>query len=138
MTLTAGQKVADVCYFTDDNTSVAVVCCINGLIQVWDLNVEYRLREDPKRVCEYQLPADESEITHVAGSTTTGATNRIAVVTANGSLHLLTYANACLVLDFTIDETHEQRVADVKFCPSGDVVYTRGERSKDVFSWKVS
>jgi hypothetical protein len=163
MTLVVGHAVADVCYISTSNVDAsttgmvfAVVCCTNGWIQVWDLNVEYKLREDPKRVCEYQIDLNNDAagncdeiLTHVAASH-----QRIAVVTTKGSLHVLTYhtdtaagasdtdSSSCsLVLDFTIDRTHDEqqqrRVADVQFGPSGDVVYTRAENSKDVFAWRV-
>jgi len=137
MTLVVGEKVADVCFSNNSNNSsanMAIVCCVSGMIQLWSLDVECRLREDPKMLCSFQLP-DKTEVLYSVASPTT---NRIAIVTANSALHILKYSESSIEPVFTIEETHEQLVANVQFCPSGaDTIYTRGDQSKDVFAWNV-
>jgi WD40 repeat protein len=137
MTLVAGRKVADVCFSnrnSSGNSDLAIVCCVDGLVQVWSLNVDYRQREDTKLLCFFQIQTTED----IVYATASIKANRIAVLTTNSTLHILTYTESSVFLDLTIEETHDELVADVQFCPfEGDVVYTRGEESKDVFSWKV-
>lgn len=137
MTLVVGEKVADVCFNLNGNTNttnLAIVGCVGGLIQVWSLDVDYRNREDPKLLCSTQLPGKAIIMSMVASTTS----NRVAVITANSDLYVLSYSESSLKVDLTIEETHEELVADVKFCPSGaDTVFTRGDESKDIFAWNI-
>jgi len=131
-----------------DGSSNALLClgCDDGTVQIWDLDVEYRNREDPKLLCSANvLPSggdgDGRNIVRVAACFV-GDAKRIVVVTSDGSFHLLTYSTVqkrpCLSLDFSIRGTHPEGVGDVHFCPvSGSVLYSRGVHSRDVFAWNV-
>lgn len=130
MTLIASSSVVDVVLCSDR----AVVCCDDGTIQVWNLNVEYRNKEDPKLLCSI-TGGDE-----VVAVTASLDGNRIATATSDSSLHLFTYSlmpKPSISLDFSIEGCHPDGVGDIQFCPSGDILYSKGFFDKDVNAWKM-
>jgi len=129
-------KIDDIAFCSGDKS---VVCCDDGSVQIWSLHVEYWQREDPKLLCTSNVLKGK-KITHLATSFLEDM-NRIAVVTDDDKLHVLTWDSASSIsLDFTIDFVHSEGVADLQFCPAtGKVLYSRGAYpSKDVFAWNVA
>jgi WD40 repeat protein len=137
MTLVSPKAmIEDVAFCRGDK---CVVCCDDGSIQIWNLNVEFRQREDPKLVCTSNV-LKGSKIASVAASFLDDV-NRIAVATDDAKLHVLTYSpsSSSITLDFTIEHTHFDGVSDLQFCPAtGKVLYSKGAYSKDVFAWNVA
>mmetsp|Transcript_6939 Transcript_6939/g.9213 ORF Transcript_6939/g.9213 Transcript_6939/m.9213 type:complete len:440 (-) Transcript_6939:457-1776(-) len=140
MTLFVNAKVVDVAFLYDNNSRVcdrAVVCTSDGAVQLWSLDVEYRLKEDPKLLCTTTV---DKRIVAIDSSF---RTDRFAIVTGDRSLHVFT-ASSCsaskpfINLDFTVDECHADGVGDVKICPEGKCVYTRAAAGKDVFAWRAT
>lgn len=147
-------KVADLEFCDNgqrDWSSSCLLClgCDDGSIQIWDLNVDYRLREDPKLICSENVLSvrgkkDASTKIIRLATSFVGSTKRIAVATSDGSLHLLTFSlgatskqQPSLWLDFSIHCAHSEGVGDIQLCPSGNVLYSRGLHSRDIFSWNV-
>mmetsp|Transcript_32116 Transcript_32116/g.96235 ORF Transcript_32116/g.96235 Transcript_32116/m.96235 type:complete len:443 (-) Transcript_32116:416-1744(-) len=137
MTLVAHTKVMDVAfgYDAEGTCDKAFVCGTGGTVQVWNLNVEYRCREDPKLLCSMEVG---NKISMVSSSL---VGDRTAVITVDGMLHILKYASTpvpSISVVCSIQCFHSDGVGDVQFCPSGKQVYTRGKSSKDVFAWSAA
>ena len=144
-------KIADVaflCIMGSGNTydvlsttsTLAVLGSVNGIIQIWNLNVEYQNQQDPILLVSYRskevfgdTSSDSSkqitliEATTTTASSNTGSTSRIAVATNDGALHLFTYKGDSkknggeIVYDFTIDDPHPEDqigggIGDMQFC----------------------
>jgi len=147
-------RVADVafCGTRGDTTSqscLLCLCCDDGSVQIWDLDVEYKQREDPKLLCSATsvLPIENTRNTNnilCVAASFVGGVQRIAVVTSDLSLHLLIYSpltpnmEASISLEFSIPRIHPEGASDLQFCPAtGDVLYSKGAFSRDVFVWNV-
>jgi len=130
--------------------SLMCLGCDDGSIQIWDIDVEYKRREDPKILCiaTSVLPSrnnKNAKIVRVAASVV-GCVQRIAVAMSDSSLHLLIYSPpsstkpATILLEFSIEgTTHPEGISDLQFCPaSANVLYSRGNESRDVFAWTIN
>jgi WD40 repeat protein len=153
-----GTKIVDVDFMklesSDNNyNNKAVVACVDGTLQVWDLDVEYKQGADPKVICTCDAlvgkSSSSSSIVLLAASGV-HSDRCIAVVTKDASLHIFSYTAATtttilpakLTLCLTIPNTHSDGVGDIQWCPhpaasSPRFVYTRGAYSKDVYCWNV-
>eukprot|EP00591_Stephanopyxis_turris_P011154 CAMPEP_0195519224 /NCGR_PEP_ID=MMETSP0794_2-20130614/14526_1 /TAXON_ID=515487 /ORGANISM="Stephanopyxis turris, Strain CCMP 815" /LENGTH=434 /DNA_ID=CAMNT_0040648347 /DNA_START=26 /DNA_END=1330 /DNA_ORIENTATION=+ len=135
MTLIVKAKVVDVDFwYTNGVCDKAIVCCVDGTIQIWNLDVEYRVKEDPKLLCTTKI---DKKIMMISSSF---EKDRFVVATNDAMLHVYSYSsgpNPSISLDFTIERFHSEGVGDVQFCKSGNFLYSRGVVGKDVFAWKA-
>lgn len=144
MSLYVGKDVADVDFLYDGGGTCdrALVACADGTFQVWNLAVEYRRGEDPRLVRSGaplpEAPGGGAE--DVAAIATSHRNGRVAVATADATVHAFTCADdGALVHDGALDNCHGHRgiAGDLQFNQEGTAVYTRGTLSRDVFSWKI-
>jgi len=163
---TTGAKVADVAFCGESDNlklhhvSLGIVGCDDGSVEVWDLDVDYKVGADPRflasvRLCGGGGVAGEKKVICVAASVAVSSVGndgqrdgnaslyRIAVATSDSALHLLSYniETTSLSVDFSIeDSAHKEGVGELQFCPSsGHFLYSTGKNnSKEVFSWKIS
>jgi WD40 repeat protein len=158
---TQGTKLVDVAFMGVDTGTTcidkAVVACANGSLHVWSLNVEFHLQEDPKLLCTTEPDLLQSKSIVVLAAAHRG--NRIAVVTQDDSLHILTFhasiassisssAPSSISLDCSIPNVQYVDTsnsssgigssASIQFCPqTSRLVYTKSSSSKHVFCWDV-
>ena len=115
----------------------AAVFQADGTVRVWDLDVEYRLGADPRVLCEIELGGGG-----VRCAASRGRGDRMAVVTYDGTVHVLTCrresTGASISVDFTLESCHgPDGVSEVYFCPRGEYVYTLGSDGRDVYMWSA-
>mmetsp|Transcript_52351 Transcript_52351/g.111250 ORF Transcript_52351/g.111250 Transcript_52351/m.111250 type:complete len:492 (+) Transcript_52351:134-1609(+) len=160
---TTAAKVADVAFCGErDNlklhhVSLGVVACEDGSVEVWNLDVDFRQREDPGFICSVQVldggdepvGSYEKKVVCMASSNAISSPEnnatiyRLAVATSDSALHLLSYhiEKAHLSVDFSIlNSGHKEGVGELQFCPfSGNILYSTGNNnSRDVYSWNLS
>ena len=138
-------KIIDVDFLSG---GIAVIVCSTSTgpcIQLWDLNVEYQNKQDPIMLCTC-TPSELSD-KDISMIETSNNNNRISITTTNGSLFMFRYDTSKkeVTYDFTIDEPHtDDVIGDMQFCSTaagGDTsttIYTRGQRSKDVYCWNTN
>lgn len=167
MTLPANRAVVDVDFLLsgDENSNGgvsdrALVCTADGALQVWNIDVEYQRGEDPKMLYESE-PQTCLAGKHIVMMTSTISTavsddgnsrsHRIAVATADSAIHLFSYHSKnetkkkqqMITHDYTMEECHGPRGIDDLFFGvggsnnSGEILYSRGTMSKDVFAWNI-
>ena len=115
----------------------AVIVCVDGSLQLWDLDVEFRQRQDPKLLCSCSNLLPNDATIHLLAA---GDSNRIAVVSGQSELYLLSFhdgATPHFTLDCSISAAHDDGVGDVQFGPGSHCVFTRGAYSNNVFAWNA-
>jgi len=147
MSMHIGKDVSDVDFLYSNDGGVdskskcdkAIVVCNDGTFQIWNIDVEYKFKEDPKLICTCDHLQGKGEIKAIA---TSYNNNRIAAVAFPGpTLQVFTYdnENKQVNFDFSMENCHGPKGIDddLQFNAEGNVLYTRGSWSKDIFSWKV-
>lgn len=143
MSMHIGKDVADVDFLYSNDGGVdskskcdkAIVVCNDGTIQIWNIDVEYKFKEDPKLICTCDHLQGKGEIKAIA---TSYNNNRIAAVAFPGpTLQVFTYdnENKQVSFNFSMENCHGPKGIDddLQFNAEGNVLYTRGSLSKDIF-----
>lgn len=154
MTLLVGKPVADVDFLYDAAIggvcTRAIVCTTGGVFQVWNIDVEYSRKEDPRMLFESSAASALSKRGIFAIATSTcddqqGGSNqhqhRMAVAANDSSIHVfeIDLDKEKVTIAHSMERCHGPKgIDDIFFEPTGTILYSKGTLSKDVFAWNVA